>query len=106
MLKKSVALLIGIGIFLISMSGYAEDNALTKLGRGLANDLSFWIEVPKQIYLVSKEYDPFTGIVFGSLKGVGYALVRVSAGAFDTASFLIPPYDKPLVEPEFVFEDW
>jgi putative exosortase-associated protein (TIGR04073 family) len=88
-------------------SSYAMDeNAVTKLARGITNQATCWIEVPKQIYLVSKERDPFTGVIFGAPKGVCETLIRASSGIYDTSLFLLPPYDKPLTEYEFVFEGW
>ena len=96
-----------LGVLFLSTNGYAYDrNAATKLGRGVANIATGWIEIPKQIYQTSVEYDPFTGIVFGTVKGVAYGVLRTLGGGFDTATFIIPPYDKPVMQPEFVFEDW
>jgi len=90
------------------VSVYAEEseNALTKLGRGLANGVTGIVEVPKQIYLVSKEREPITGITYGTAKGICLGLMRTGAGVYDTLTFPIPPYNKPLMDPEFVFDGW
>lgn len=107
MSKKLIIVTLVTGMLFFSMSAYAYDqNAATKFGRGVGNIVSGWIEVPKQIYLTSIHHDPFTGIVFGTVKGVFYGVLRTLGGGYDTATFLIPPYDKPVMEPEFVFEDW
>ncbi|MCF7907928.1 MAG: exosortase system-associated protein, TIGR04073 family [Candidatus Omnitrophica bacterium] len=107
MVKKIVALMLVIGICSMSFGAYAYDqNAATKLARGIVNGVTSWIEVPKQVYLVSKEREPLTGITYGMVKGVVYTVLRVTEGAYDIASFAIPPYDQPLLEPEFVFEGW
>ena len=106
MLRKTVVLLT-LSFLSVSVAGFAEDNtALTKLGRGLANAVSGVVEVPKQIYLVSKEREPITGITYGTAKGVCYGLLRTGAGVYDSVTFAIPPYDKPVMEPEYVFEGW
>jgi putative exosortase-associated protein (TIGR04073 family) len=107
MLKRTVVL-VCVVMFVLSL-GYAyaeEKNALTKLGRGLTNAITGSVEIPKQIYLVSKEREPITGITYGTAKGVCVGLLRTGAGVYDTLGFAFPPYDKPILEPEYVFEGW
>ncbi|MDD5585275.1 MAG: exosortase system-associated protein, TIGR04073 family [Candidatus Omnitrophica bacterium] len=107
MLRKSVVLMLMILMTFTCIGVYAADqNAATKLGRGLVNGLTGIVEVPKQIYLVSKEREPITGITFGLAKGLCYGVLRTATGVYDTLSFPIPPYNKPVMEPEFVFESW
>ena len=83
-----------------------ETDQLSKFGRGISNGLTFWIEVPKQIYLTARRRDPLTALVYGTGKGLVYGVWRGATGVFDMVSFLIPPYDSPLICPEFVFEGW
>lgn len=106
MFRKAVGLFI-VGLMALSVSAYAEENnALAKLGRGLTNAVTGVVEVPKQIYLVSMEKEPVTGITYGTAKGLCYGVLRTAAGVYDTVAFAIPPYDKPIMEPAFVFEGW
>jgi putative exosortase-associated protein (TIGR04073 family) len=111
MSKKFVVLALALG-FCVGATAYAYDqNAATKLGRGLVNDVTFWIELPKQIYLDARASDPFTGIVYGAIHGSCYSVLRLAAGVYDTTFFFLPPYDKPIIEklvkqPEFVYEGW
>jgi len=49
---------------------YAQDPA-KKLGRGLANILTGWVELPKNIYDTSVEDNPLSGLTIGLAKGVG-----------------------------------
>jgi len=106
MFKRIVALMLVIGVLSTGTAFAYDQNAGTKLARGIVNGSTGWIEIPKQIFLVSKEREPLTGITYGAVKGVAYTVLRVVEGAYDIASFLIPPYDQPLFEPEFVFEGW
>ena len=78
-----------------------------KLGRGIANVATGWVEIPKNIYDTSVESNPFIGLTFGTLKGVGWTVVRTSAGVYDVATFLfpIPKSYVPILEPEFVFSN-
>ncbi|MFA6281314.1 MAG: exosortase system-associated protein, TIGR04073 family [Candidatus Omnitrophota bacterium] len=106
MFRKTVGLFI-LGLFVVSVGAFAEDhNALTKLGRGVTNALTGVVEIPKQVYLVSMEKEPVTGATYGTAKGICYGLLRTAAGVYDTVAFAIPPYDKPIMEPAFVFEGW
>lgn len=102
---------IGIGIMVMLLLGlataaYAEENAGTKLGRGIVNDLTFPLEVPKQIYLTTKEDHILSGLTFGLAKGICHGALRLASGVYDTVTFLIPRYEKVLMEPKFVLEDW
>ncbi len=107
MFKKVVALVLVYWIFSSALTAYAyERNAATKLGRGFANGTTCWIEVPKQAYLTGKHRDPLSGITYGVVKGACYTIIRAASGVYDVVTFLIPPYDAPIFEPEFVFEEW
>jgi len=102
-MRRSLAMLL-ISILVISMASAAyAANPLQKLKRGLINSSTSWIEVPKTIYEESKETNPFTGLVYGSLKGSGHCIMRTGAGAYETSTFLFPQYDEPVLEPEYVF---
>ena len=107
MFKKSVSLVIMVALLVLGMNAYAQDkNAATKFVRGLANGITAFIEIPKQVYLTSKEREPFTGLTYGLAKGVCYGLLRTASGVYEVVTFAIPPYDKPVLEPDFVFEGW
>jgi putative exosortase-associated protein (TIGR04073 family) len=79
-----------------------------KLGRGIVNIATGWVELPKNIYDTSIETNnPLMGITYGTLKGLGMTVVRTGAGAYDTVTFLFPvPQDyDPILQPEFVFTE-
>ena len=83
---------------------FAQD-PFTKLGRGVANTLTGWVELPKNIYNTSVEDNAFAGMTLGLAKGAGMTLVRTGAGIYEIATFPFPlPQDyKPILEPEYVF---
>ncbi len=104
---KVIIILIGVLIILnMASPGFAQDPA-KKLGRGLANILTGWIELPKNIYETSAETNPVAGLTIGLVKGLGMTIVRTGAGIYDTATFPFPlPQNyKPVLEPEYVFKD-
>jgi len=108
MKKMSKAIIICVAVLMVlsmATSSYAQDPA-KKLGRGLANILTGWIELPKNIYDTSVEDNPLSGLTIGLAKGVGMTIVRTGAGVYETVTFPfpIPEGYAPVIEPEFVFK--
>lgn len=103
--KITLGLVLVVSLF--SARNAFADDPLTKLGRGLANTLTGWIEVPKNVYSVSSEENAFSGATLGLAKGAGMGIVRTGAGIFEavTFPFALPKDYKPVMEPEYVFED-
>jgi putative exosortase-associated protein (TIGR04073 family) len=97
----------------IALPAFAQEGSVVermgkKLGRGIVNVATGWVELPKNIYDTSVETNnPLMGMTYGTLKGVGMTVVRTGAGAYDVATFLFPlPKDyEPILKPEFVFEE-
>ena len=80
-------------------------NTGKKLMRGLANVLTGWLELPKNIYEISVKDNIFSGLTIGLARGVGMTIVRTSAGVYELVTFPFPiPEDyEPVLEPEYVF---
>jgi len=105
-MKKLLIVCIAIVTILsIATASYAQDPA-KKLGRGVANILTGWLEIPKNIYNTSIEANPMVGITVGTAKGIGMSIVRTGAGVYEVFTFPFPlPEDYvPILEPEFVFQ--
>jgi len=109
-MQKAIRILF-VCFIVITMLGmaaqcYAQDPA-KKLGRGLGNILTGWIELPKNIYDTSVEENVLSGITMGLAKGIGMTIVRTGAGVYETVTFPFPiPEDyQPVLEPEFVFSE-
>ena len=97
------------GVFLLICLGvttvcYAQD-AFTKLGRGVANVLTGWVEIPKNIYDTSVKDNALAGVTLGLAMGAGMTIVRTGAGIYEigTFPFPLPENYKPILEPEYVF---
>jgi putative exosortase-associated protein (TIGR04073 family) len=105
-MKKFIlkAVILGAFLVLVPTACFAED-AFTKLGRGVANTLTGWVELPKNVYDTSLEENTFTGMTLGLAKGAGMTLVRTASGIFEIATFPFPLPEnyEPLLEPEYVF---
>ncbi|MDX8404907.1 MAG: exosortase system-associated protein, TIGR04073 family, partial [Mariprofundus sp.] len=81
-----------LGLFMAApvMAGdYASDTG-AKFTRGLANTATGVGEIPKNIANESREHDVFTGLTYGTIKGVGHTIARTTVGIFDLATFLVP----------------
>ena len=102
--KGMVLCLAVAGTLFLTSVCFAQD-PFTKLGRGVANTLTGWVEVPKNIYNTSVQENAFVGAMLGLARGVGMAIVRTGAGLLEVVSFPFPaPEDyKPILEPEYVF---
>ena len=107
MMKKGLVIaMVMVMVLALATASYAQDPA-KKLGRGLANILTGWIELPKNIYDTSVEDNPLAGLTIGLAKGIGMTIVRTGAGIYEVVTFPFPiPEDYgPVLEPEFVFSE-
>ncbi len=110
----SAVALIGLSVPATSFSstgddaqGYAIGSGM-KLGRGIVNASTGWVEFFRGIYDKTIEHDPVTGLVYGSLYGTGMVLVRTLSGAYEAGTFLFPTPSKfkSTISPEFVWQDF
>jgi putative exosortase-associated protein (TIGR04073 family) len=78
-----------------------------KLGRGITNILTCWVELPRNVAIEWEKTDPVTGLILGSVKGVGWTFTRLVTGAYDTLTFPfpVPANYEPMLDPEFVVTD-
>lgn len=86
-----------------------KGDPMRKLGRGLANCITFPIEIPNRISDVNNSDGPIAGITYGLVKGIVMSAFRVLIGAYEIATFPIPipsGYRPIIKDPEFILEDW
>lgn len=69
----------------------------TKLFRGVGNVIMAPFEIPVSVFNVAADTDVFIGVTAGTVAGVAAGVERAGAGVLDVATFLFPPYDKPLI---------
>ncbi|MBL7085309.1 MAG: exosortase system-associated protein, TIGR04073 family [Candidatus Omnitrophica bacterium] len=103
-MKRLLSATVVLGIVLLMVTPCFAENCFDKLGRGLINGATGWCEYPKQIVETSKEDNIAVGLTWGQAKGVAMGVARTGLGAYDTATFYLPPYDKPVLEPKHLFE--
>lgn len=78
-----------------------QETPLNKLDRGIINGATFWTELPAEVAKVSKEQNPAMGATIGVVQGTITSAIRAGTAVFDTLTFLIPPYNKPVMKPEY-----
>ena len=81
---------------------YVSDSG-TKFTRGLANAVTGWGEIPKNIVLETNDSNAFVGITYGTLKGVGHTVGRTVVGALELGTFFIP--NDEVVHSTYVWEN-
>ena len=112
MKRGSVVFVLLLAVLVASAGpAFAEQDtgrlAVTKLFRGIANAATGWMEIPKQVNLEWHATGPGQGMTWGLVKGVGWAIGRSVAGAYEivTFPFPIPENYAPFVKPEYVLSD-
>lgn len=87
------------GLFgLLPQPQASAQDPLHKMGRGVVNVLTGWIELPKQLSLGSHEDNPITGLGRGILRGAALTILRTGVGLYEAVTFPIP-YPKEFVSP-------
>jgi len=76
---------------------------VNKLSRGVINMATFWLEAPTEVAKVSKEQDPAAGATIGLVNGIITSAVRGLTAIYDTATFPLPSYSKPVMKPEYAW---
>ena len=80
---------------------YYNDSPVTKGSDGLINATTFWTELPKGVVDTTAESNILGGLTVGLGRGIIYGLGRGAAGVIDTTTCVLPPYDEPIVEPDY-----
>ena len=81
--------------------------AVSKLGRGIINVFTGWVEIPKRVIETSHSSGAAAGWTWGLLRGFGHGFVRTAAGLYEVFTFPVPqPADyASVIHPEYVFVD-
>jgi putative exosortase-associated protein (TIGR04073 family) len=81
-----------------SSDGYGQ-SPVGKLGHGVANMATGWVELPKNVINISSDSNIFVGLTWGALRGAFETVSRTVVGAADvltfpfaTADFVTPGY--------------
>ena len=97
-MTRHAALGLLLALVLVGGSRAWAQDPIHKVGRGLVNVLTGWIEVPKQLHLGAQGENPLTGVGHGLLKGISLTVLRLGTGIFETLTFPVP-YPKDFASP-------
>ncbi len=110
--KRKVAVAMGLGVALLCSPVYASSTSFDKLGRGVANLVTGWMELPVQISRTTESEGSIAGASVGFARGLLFGAGRTALGVLETVTFLLPnhtgdrgPADDPygpIVQPEFL----
>lgn len=108
-MKKTIQALFMVSVIFLAAPSLAladeyPDKVLEKLGNGLANAVTGFVEIPKTITIVGNRDGVIHGVTVGFIKGIAYTVGRSLSGAFDIATFLVPT--TPFVKPALIWDDF
>ena len=84
-------------VLLADRPAWAQD-PIQKMGRGVVNVLTGWIEIPKQVHQGAQQENEVAGALRGLLNGGSTALLRMGMGLYEAVTFPIP-YPKDFASP-------
>lgn len=100
MVQRLQGFSVGIAAIIIlsaSATAWAQD-PIHKMGRGVVNVLTGWIEIPSRVHSGMRQDNATVGVARGVVDGVGMALLRVGVGLFEAVTFPIE-YPKDFASP-------
>ena len=100
---------LAVGVLMGPAGEAAAQDPIHKAGRGLANVLACWVELPKQFRGGLVEANPVVGGGKGLLKGIGLTVARLGLGAYEAVTFPIPipaRYASPYEQLELLDYPW
>jgi len=80
-----------------------SESSINKLERGVINMATFWLELPAEVAKVSNEQDPAAGATVGVVNGVITSAIRGVTAIYDTVTFPVSSYTKPVMKPEYAW---
>ena len=102
--KNTAILLVLVLVLFFAAPVFAENNALTKLGRGVANVLTLPIALARGITEYERKDGILAGVTVGVLTGTFNVLKRIVVGMYEIVTFPIPLpeyYEPILTDPEY-----
>ena len=75
-----------------------------KIGLGIANVVTGFVEIPKTMMITGKREGATYGMTAGFFTGIVHMLGRTLTGAADIATFFVPT--TPIVRPPYIWDDF
>ncbi|MEY4960938.1 MAG: hypothetical protein RL610_1117 [Pseudomonadota bacterium] len=109
-MKKIIkSLLIVSSLIFLTPSVHAHEASYVthmgnKLGYGIVNIATGWVEVPKNIMIVGQRDGVVSGATTGVFTGLFHMVGRTAYGIMETATFFIPTH--PIVKPGYIWDNF
>lgn len=104
--KLSVAVILSCSLLVSQPANADSQNCLScftsKVSQGVANMVTGFIEIPKNIINISHDQDVFVGITWGTLRGVIHTVGRTLVGGAELITS--PIATEELMSPSYVWE--
>ena len=103
-IKIAVILMITVLISGSFVIGASAQTPVRKLGRGIANTFTGFLELPQNIVDVAEDEGALAAVNYGIARGMAMTFLRTAVGVYETVTFLVPlPWEyEPILEPEFM----
>ncbi len=75
-----------------------------KLGMGIANVVTGFVEIPKTMIITGKQEGATYGVTAGFFTGIVHMLGRTLSGAVDIVTFMVPT--TPIVKPPYIWDNF
>ncbi|SFW13975.1 exosortase system-associated protein, TIGR04073 family [Nitrosovibrio sp. Nv17] len=102
------AFLLATTLFLFSsqaaMAASYPEKVGDKLAHGLANTVTGFVEIPKNIINTTNQKGAAYGVPVGLLTGILHSIGRTLTGAVDLVTFVIPT--KPIIYPDYIWKEF
>ena len=101
-----IAAVIGmLVIWNVPVEASVDNGPVQKLGRGVVNLTTGWMELFMQVFKTTEKSGSWAGVTVGIGKGLVLGLGRTLVGAIEIVTFPVPNPTtgyEPVIEPEFV----
>ena len=106
LLKILICSVVCLALLSTNVSFAKGPGPVEKLGRGIANTFTGWVELPLTLCESSEDNGIVAGIFFGIPVGFTKMFIRTGVGVYETLTFLLPFPNTygPIVEPEFIID--
>lgn len=111
MIDKAIKLPVFVILLCVSTFSHAEpeqdsyaEQFISKSGNALANITTGWLEVPKNIYITTRETNIIYGFIGGTGMGIFHLAGRIATGVFNLITAPVP--SDPIVNPHYIWNDF
>jgi putative exosortase-associated protein (TIGR04073 family) len=101
-MKQVVSIVLAIALITSFTTLAHAQNPPVKLGRGIINTLTGFLELPLKVITISKKEGYPVGLTVGVAKGIGWGLYRTVVGLYEIVTFPIPAPAgyEPITDPD------